>query len=48
MANILIIDDEPSIRTTLSNILKDEGYQTVACESVLAMSASLAIPLPQI
>ncbi|MGZ8866914.1 MAG: sigma-54-dependent transcriptional regulator [Thermoanaerobaculia bacterium] len=33
MAHILIIDDEPSIRTTLSNILKDEGYQTVACES---------------
>jgi two-component system nitrogen regulation response regulator NtrX len=33
MANILIIDDEPSIRTTLSNILKDEGHETVACES---------------
>ncbi|HUP49625.1 MAG TPA: sigma-54 dependent transcriptional regulator [Thermoanaerobaculia bacterium] len=33
MANILIIDDEPSIRTTLSNILRDDGHQAVACES---------------
>ncbi|HUP45369.1 MAG TPA: sigma-54 dependent transcriptional regulator [Thermoanaerobaculia bacterium] len=33
MANILIIDDEPSIRTTLSSILQDEGHQTAACES---------------
>lgn len=33
MANILVIDDEPSIRTTLSNILQDEGHVTVACES---------------
>ena len=33
MANILVIDDEPSIRTTLANILQDEGHQTVACES---------------
>ena len=27
---VLAIDDEPSIRTTLSNILKDEGHETVA------------------
>ena len=33
MANILIIDDEPAIRTTLSNILRDEGHHAVACES---------------
>ena len=33
MANILIIDDEASIRQTLSGILQDEGHTTVACES---------------
>ncbi len=33
MSRILIIDDEQSIRTTLSNILTDDGHQTVACES---------------
>jgi len=33
MARILIIDDEPSIRTTLSGILEDEGHRTTACES---------------
>jgi two-component system nitrogen regulation response regulator NtrX len=33
MAKILIIDDEPAIRTTLSSILEDEGHKTVAAES---------------
>jgi two-component system nitrogen regulation response regulator NtrX len=33
MARILIIDDEPSIRTTLSGILEDEGHKATACES---------------
>ena len=33
MARILIIDDEPSIRTTLSGILEDEGHKTATCES---------------
>jgi two-component system nitrogen regulation response regulator NtrX len=33
MAKILIIDDEPSIRTTLANILEDEGHRTILCES---------------
>ena len=33
MAKILIIDDEPSIRETLSNILGDEGHDSVLCES---------------
>jgi two-component system nitrogen regulation response regulator NtrX len=33
MARILIIDDEPSIRTTLANILGDEGHTTTLCES---------------
>jgi two-component system, NtrC family, nitrogen regulation response regulator NtrX len=33
MAKILIVDDEASIRTTLANILEDEGHRTVLCES---------------
>ncbi|HYI11085.1 MAG TPA: sigma-54 dependent transcriptional regulator [Thermoanaerobaculia bacterium] len=33
MARILIIDDEPSIRTTLAGILEDEGHRATACES---------------
>jgi two-component system nitrogen regulation response regulator NtrX len=33
MSKILIIDDEPGIRTTLSSILEDEGHKTTPCES---------------
>jgi two-component system, NtrC family, nitrogen regulation response regulator NtrX len=33
MARILIIDDEPAIRSTLSSILEDEGHRTALCES---------------
>src|SRR5215212_9298821 len=33
MPRILIIDDEPSIRATLAQILEDEGHRTSACES---------------
>ena len=33
MARILIIDDEPGIRTTLGHILEDEGHKATLCES---------------
>src|SRR6202171_2331006 len=33
MSKILIIDDEPSIRSTLASILVDEGHKTTTCES---------------
>jgi two-component system nitrogen regulation response regulator NtrX len=33
MAKILIIDDEPGIRTTLADILHDEGHRTSLCGS---------------
>jgi two-component system nitrogen regulation response regulator NtrX len=33
LGRILVIDDEQGIRTTLSNILEDEGHETVSCES---------------
>jgi len=40
MAKILIIDDEASIRTTLANILEDEGHRTTLCDS-----GEAAVPL---
>jgi len=33
MARILIIDDEPGIRSTLGGILEDEGHRATLCES---------------
>ncbi len=33
MARILVVDDEPSIRNVLSDILTDEGHETVLSES---------------
>ncbi|HEX8151575.1 MAG TPA: sigma-54 dependent transcriptional regulator [Thermoanaerobaculia bacterium] len=33
MSRILIIDDEPAIRTTLAGILEDEGHRMTLCES---------------
>ncbi|MGA7615711.1 MAG: sigma-54 dependent transcriptional regulator [Thermoanaerobaculia bacterium] len=33
MARILVVDDEPSIRSTLAGILEDEGHTPVLCES---------------
>ncbi|MGZ7030491.1 MAG: sigma-54-dependent transcriptional regulator [Thermoanaerobaculia bacterium] len=33
MSKILIIDDEPAIRSTLAAILADEGHRAIACES---------------
>ncbi len=35
-ASILIIDDEPDIREVVSDILKDEDYQTTTAESAEA------------
>jgi two-component system, NtrC family, nitrogen regulation response regulator NtrX len=42
MAKILITDDEPSIRTTLSQILEDEGHRTTCVESGEEAVAQLA------
>ena len=36
MPSILIIDDEPGIRTTLASILEDEKYKVFAAEDALA------------
>ncbi len=43
MAKILITDDEPSIRTTLSQILEDEGHKTTVCESGEEAIAQIAL-----
>jgi two-component system, NtrC family, nitrogen regulation response regulator NtrX len=39
---VLIVDDEPSIRQSLSGVLSDEGYQCIAVESGEACLAELA------
>ena len=36
MHNILIVDDEPGIRQSLTGVLEDEGYKTVAVKSAEA------------
>ena len=33
MLNILIVDDEPSIRDSLQGVLEDEGYHPAATDS---------------
>ena len=33
MVQVLIVDDEYGIRTSLSGVLEDEGYETSAVES---------------
>lgn len=33
MTTILVVDDEPGLRTVLSNILKSEGYNVIAVEN---------------
>src|ERR1051326_6856217 len=42
MAKILIIDDELSIRSTLAQVLSDEGHKTTLCDSGEAGIAQLA------
>jgi len=45
---ILIVDDERSIRTSLSGILQDEGYQVVAVGSSTEALATLQESLPDL
>ena len=42
MSTILIIDDEPGIRTVLRDVLEDEGYTVVAAEDGIAGLEELA------
>ena len=42
MSTILIIDDEPGIRTVLRDVLEDEGYTVLAAEDGTQGLAELA------
>jgi len=42
MAHVLIVDDEPSIRFTLSAFLRDAGYKVDSAEDAEAALAILA------
>ena len=42
MIQVLIVDDEVGIRTSLSGVLEDEGYETSAVESGEDCLAALA------
>src|SRR5918999_4178005 len=42
MSSILIVDDEPGVRTALSGVLRDEGYQVDAVDSGEACLERLA------
>ena len=42
MSTILIIDDEPGIRTVLKDVLEDEGYTVLAAEDGIRGLAELA------
>ncbi|MDO8795178.1 MAG: response regulator, partial [Vicinamibacterales bacterium] len=33
MASILIVDDEPGVRSALSGVLRDEGYDVASVDS---------------
>lgn len=40
---IVIVDDEPSVRSGLSNLLQSEGYETLAFASAEALLADEAV-----
>ena len=42
MASVLVVDDEPGVRSALSGVLRDEGYQVDAVESGEACLERLA------
>ena len=42
VSTILIIDDEPGIRTVLRDVLEDEGYTVLAAEDGIAGLAELS------
>src|SRR5919205_3291620 len=43
MASILIVDDEPGVRSSLSGVLRDEGYEVDAVDSGEACLDRLAL-----
>ncbi|MGD1869717.1 MAG: sigma-54-dependent transcriptional regulator [Neomegalonema sp.] len=48
MADILIVDDEPDIRSLLSDILEDEGHQTRTADSADTAFAAINLARPEL
>ena len=48
MAKILIVDDEHSIRTTLSEFIKEDGHETYVADGVEAAMGIVAETLPDV
>ena len=45
MATILVIDDEPGIRSTVRDILEDEGHTVIVAEDAIVGLEAMDIPL---
>ncbi len=46
--NILIVDDEPDIRDTISAVLNDEGYETICASNAQEAQAIMNKELPSL
>ena len=46
--SVLVVDDEPDIRSLLQEILEDEGYAVAVAETAAAAEASIAESVPDL
>ena len=46
--NILIVDDEPDIRDTISAVLNDDGYETICASNAQEAQAIINKELPSL
>ena len=45
---VLVVDDEPDIRSTVKEILEDEGYQVVVAENAAAAREARRVSRPDV
>ena len=48
LARILVVDDEPEIRTAVGEILSDEGYEVALAESAKEARMEVAAARPDL